>query len=116
MQNIPSTMFTNIIFLALAVAGIGMMWRRILKDSPRLQNILRDHMPRLVFGALDCPFCFTFWTSLAVVLITSPLQELVRGPVQIVLLWMALGTVSIFVRAVTEQLFRLSGYVLRKYE
>jgi hypothetical protein len=113
----------NLFISASIVAGIGMLWRRLFKDSARLQSVSQKNLPSLVFGALECPFCFTFWTALAVSLMLNPLSGWIfplrfTSPswlvmiVQLFFSWMALGTAAILVRTLTEQFFRFSAQLL----
>lgn len=110
-------MILNIILSSTAIAGIAMVWGRVLKNSPWLQEKLARVLPSLIYRALRCTFCFTFWTALFFSIIFDPLTgwlppfriafaEPFTSFASITLGWMIMGTLALGIRACTEHIFR----------
>jgi len=113
-------MIFSLVLLAMSVAEIGMIWRALVTDNASLKSGLEKILPHLAFEAVTCSFCLTFWLSLAAAILFDPLRGFLpplrlefisaaRLPLQIVFTWMVLGTATLAVRTLAEQLFRITA-------
>ncbi len=115
-------MIYTLILLSIAVAGVAMLWGRLLKDSLWLQRNLQKKIPGVFYHALECPFCFTFWAALFACLLFDPIPQIlslrITLPSQIVsvlyilLSWMTTGVVALGIRTLTEYPFRIGNILL----
>ncbi len=63
------------ILIILGISGFSVLWRKILIDFPRVEIFLKSHLGA-IGHALICGFCYTYWLSLAAVLIFGSINLL----------------------------------------
>ncbi len=61
------------IFIILGISGLSVLWRKILIDFPKLDTFLQSWLGAIGY-ALICGFCYTYWLSLAAVLVFGPIE------------------------------------------
>ena len=83
---------TSILILALAVAGFAHIWRKLKRNHPRLREAIGT-IPEPLQTAVRCTSCFTYWLSLAAVLIVQPLPQ--RGLLPLAISWMAVSALGV---------------------
>lgn len=67
------------IIIILAITGLSVLWRKILIDFSALDVFLQSRLGALGY-ALICGFCYTYWISLASVLLFGPVDRLAQNP------------------------------------
>lgn len=60
-----------IISISISIAGLSVLWRKILIDFPSLETCLKTKLGAMGH-VLICGFCYTYWLSLASVLVFGP--------------------------------------------
>ena len=108
------------ILIALATAGVALLWRTYRYDSDNQFNATLDRLPYMLRKPITCGLCFTFWVSFVTTVVFSPFQELVPilpyrfGAVTLITFlvqWFALGTLSTFVVYIVDTFFEISHYL-----
>ena len=86
-------------FSVMAVAGVAVIWRNWLEDHQAQRQALKARLPRVLFKALTCGSCFTYWAALAFVGLFDPLTGLFgQGVWHVLISWMAVAMGSVFMR------------------
>ncbi len=84
-----------------AIAGLSVVWKNLQDDLTWVEKGIKK-FPWIVWKVLSCGFCFTFWLTLAVVLIFDPLETwAITGMSQfwhVVGSWMSLGMAAAIIR------------------
>jgi len=87
------------LYSILALAGIAVLWRKVLVDHPYIQNIIQANLGYFS-NALLCGLCFTYWISLGFVLVYNPIQFQfpLHHYAQFFFSWMAVAFGAVFLR------------------
>jgi hypothetical protein len=104
-----------------AVGSFSVIWRKLLNDLPRFRKNIDTHIPYPISRALICGFCFTYWLSLASLLIFDPLkgwlpplQTIVPTElspfIYICFSWMTLGFIALLWRSLFVIIQELIDY------
>ncbi len=121
-------MVFDIVILAVSVAGVGTIWKSLLRDVPALKSAVGRTLPAFLTESVLCGFCFTFWLSLAFVFVFDPLRGWTPAarialptpllfPVHLFFSWMAMGSVAWFFRFLLDELqefVHLKNHALKK--
>lgn len=104
------TIFEQFLFVyfisASALAGLAVLWRNWLEDHPRWKEWLHGNLG-IVARAMTCGSCFTFWITLAFVLVFDPFRfsfiavppfAVLPWPISYFLQWMSLGYGAVLLR------------------
>lgn len=95
----------DFIFTCLALAGLSILWRKLLKDIPLLKKFIST-----TFGqALTCGICYTFWFAFLITIFINllpglnlifrfSLPELLKEFFNFIIRWFALGFSAVFFR------------------
>jgi hypothetical protein len=95
----PFEQFIFIYFISTtALAGFAVLWRNWLADHANWKQWLRNHLGNFA-KIFTCGSCFTFWITLAFVLIVNPLKIFFLPAVlSYFIQWMSLGYGALFLR------------------
>jgi biopterin-dependent aromatic amino acid hydroxylase len=106
----------------LGIGSFAVIWRKLLNDLPRLRDFIQKRIPYPLSRALMCGFCFTYWLSLASLIIFDPLNGWLP-PLQgftsptlhpfayLFLSWMLLGFVALLWRSLFVIIQELIGHL-----
>ena len=111
-------------FSILALAGLAALWRSLLADHPTLKLWLAAYVPRIK-PSLTCGTCFTYWISLAFVLLFDPLHgwlppsrillpQWLEWLLALGLAWMAVSIGALIVRFAYAMLEEYLWYAVHK--
>jgi hypothetical protein len=88
----------NYFISASALAGFAVLWRNWLNDHQQWKGFLEKYLGRFS-KMLTCGSCFTFWITLAYVLILNPLNiSFAPHFVGYFIEWLSLGWTAVFLR------------------
>ena len=100
-------MHTNLLFSALAIAGLSVLWRNWIAQHPKAESSIKKSL-RAYSPVLLCGSCLTYWLALGMVLFHNPVQPWVDTFIlgggwsffmfRIFVSWMIVAYISVLLR------------------
>lgn len=115
-------MILDLIFSAMAVAGVSALWRNFRYDTDNPANKYLNKLPYILKKPITCGICFTFWAAGVFNIFFVPLLgwlPLQRFSLEIPLAeffvsWMVLGTASALILYILDTFFEVSHFYKHK--